>query len=98
MITGSAAIAKVLASGLVCARAEQEFGALGGIAEQVGDAVGQALDRRRGPSCVHSTSKAITACSAKAAPTTRSRIALRLVDNRNARARIARIPAMLSRF
>ena len=45
MITGKAAMAKVWASGLVADRPEQEFGALGRIAEQIGDAVRHALDR-----------------------------------------------------
>ena len=49
MITGSAAMAKVWASGLVGGRAEQEFGALAGIAEQIGDAVRHRLDHRAAP-------------------------------------------------
>ena len=44
MITGSAAIAKVLARGFLSAGPEQEFGALVGIAEQVGDSGRQPLD------------------------------------------------------
>ncbi len=59
MITGKAAIAKVLASGLVVARAEQEFGALGGVAEQVGDAVRTSDWIPARPQLVHSTSQAI---------------------------------------
>ena len=77
MITGSAAMAKVLASGLVCARPEQEFGALGRHSRAGWRRRSTAPGCRRGPTACRCTSTAIPACSAKAAPTTRRRIALR---------------------
>ncbi len=80
------------------ARPEQEFGALGGIAEQAGDTPDDSHWIAARPQLVHSTRKAIAAWSAKAAPTTRRRIALRLVDTSQASARMATIPATPSSF
>ena len=52
MITGSAAIAKRVGERVAGARAEQELGALRGIAEQVADAGGQRLDAGAAPAGV----------------------------------------------
>ena len=48
------------------------------------------------PGPVRSTSKAISACSAKAAATTRRRIARRLVENRTAISRMTAMPTIPS--